>query len=122
MGREVFLESFMRHWFFTCGLLLIMVLGAWPVDARAEAAEPSTFLADAPDGPADAKAGDWLAQMKGWSRLEEDDKAHAFKGEPVFFNDKVVAVFEGKSAGVAVYSRQTDGAKLCARLQPICDG
>jgi hypothetical protein len=112
----------MRQWFFACGLLLMVAFGAWPTNVRAEAAEPSTFLADAPDGPTGEKSAEWLAQMKGWSRLDEDDKAHAFKGTPVFFNDKVVAVFEGSSAGLAVYSRQTEGAKLCARLQPICDG
>jgi hypothetical protein len=87
----------------------------------AEPLEPSTYLADAPDSPKSAQAGEWVAG-KNWVRLEEDDKTHAFKGEPVFFNDKVVAVFEGESAGIAVYSRQTEGGKLCARLQPICDG
>lgn len=86
-----------------------------------EPVEPSTYLADAPDSPKSAQAGDWVAG-KNWVRLEEDDKTHVFKGAPVFFNDKVVAVFEGDSADVAVYSRQTEGNRLCARLQPVCEG
>ena len=67
----------------------------------------------APVRPAAAKAGEWLAAMKGWSHLEEDDRTHSFAGNPVFMNDKVVAVLEGDSAGIAVYSRETEGTKLC---------
>src|SRR5262249_34143370 len=36
-------------------------------------------------------------------------------------NDKVVALLEPDSPALSVYSRQTQGTKLCARLQPICE-
>src|ERR1051325_8997794 len=106
-------------------LLAVVVGAALPLAGRAAPAplaEPSTYLCDAPDSPVSALAGEWLSRMNGWSRLEEDDKTHAFRGQPVFMNDKIVAVLEGDSPVLAVYSRQTQGSKLCARLQPICDG
>jgi hypothetical protein len=109
-----------------CGLLLglIAAIGvARPAKAEPALPEgPSTFLSDAPDAPAGELAGTWVAGMKGWSRLEEDDKGHVFGGVPVLMNDKIVAVLEAGSPALAVYSRQTEGTKLCARLEPICDG
>lgn len=116
-------HPFMVRWSMLFAAVLVSCqLG---LTASAEAAlpmEPSTYLCDAPDAPSGAQAEKWLSAMKGWARLEEDDKAHAFGGRPVLMNDKVVALLEGDSPAVAVYSRQTEGAKLCARLQPICDG
>lgn len=85
-------------------------------------ADPSTYLLDAQNAPASAEAEPWLSALKNSSRLDEDDRAHTFGGQPVFMNDKVVAILEGDSAAIAVYSRQTEGTKLCARLHPICDG
>lgn len=83
--------------------------------------EPSTYLSDAPDAPTAAQADKWIAATKGWTRLEEDDKKHAFAGQPVFMNDKVIAVLDRNSPAVSIYSRQTQGTKLCARLEPVCD-
>jgi len=90
--------------------------------AKALPAEPSSFLCDSPDAPATAAAGQWLEKLEASSRLVEDDKSHSFSGRPVLMNDKIVAVLEKDSPGIAVYSRQTEGTKLCARLQPVCDG
>jgi hypothetical protein len=105
---------------FVVGCHLVRAAGAEPA-APPLPPEPSTYLCDSPDAPVAAKADEWLAPMKGWSRLEEDDKAHAFHGQPVFMNDKVVAVLEPGSPAISIYSRQTQGTKLCARLEPICD-
>lgn len=105
-------------------LTLVAACGtAFPAGAQAApAVEPSTYLCDAPDAPADTLAGQWLSRASGWSRLEEDDKTHSFRGRPVFMNDKIVAVMEADTPTIAVYSRQTQGAKLRARLQPVCEG
>src|SRR4051794_19386916 len=82
---------------------LVRSAGAEPAAPPPPPSEPSTYLCDSPDAPAAAKADAWLAPMKGWSRLEEDDKTHAFRGQPVFMNDKVVAVLEPGSPSVSVY-------------------
>jgi hypothetical protein len=121
-------EQQMSHssWFARRMLLSMLFIGCSMARSSlagpAAPQDPSTFLSDAPDAPATPSAAQWLTQAKGWSRLEEDDKAHAFKGQPVFMNDKVVAILEPNSPAISLYSRQTEGAKLCARLQPICDG
>ncbi|MFI5381783.1 MAG: hypothetical protein ACHRHE_21000 [Tepidisphaerales bacterium] len=105
------------------GVLLLLAQSAVAQPAAAAPpVEPATYLCDAPDAPADALAGQWLSRAGGWSRLEEDDKTHTFRGRPVFMNDKIVAVLEADTPAISVYSRQTQGAKLCARLQPVCDG
>jgi hypothetical protein len=106
--------------------VVVLAVLLWQM-ARTVAAEPSlppdpsTYLIDAQSTPSSAQAEQWLSAMKSSSHLEEDDKAHVFGGQPVFMNDKVVAVLEADSPAISVYSRQTQGAKLCARLQPICD-
>jgi hypothetical protein len=84
--------------------------------------EPSTYLFDAPEAPAGALAAPWLLNQAKWFRLEEDDTAYRFRGGPVFMNDKIVAVLEKDTPLMALYSRQTDRTRLCARVQPICDG
>ena len=90
--------------------------------AQALPPEPSTYLFDAPDVPVAALAEAWLSHQARWSRLEEDDTAHRFRGRAVLLNDKIVAVLAKDSPLLELYSRQTPGTKLCARLQPICDG
>jgi hypothetical protein len=90
--------------------------------APAPPAEPSTYLFDAPKGPAAGMAEPWLLNQAKWSRLAEDDTAHRFQGCSVFMNDRIVAVLAKDAAVLEVYSRQVQGTKLCARLQPICDG
>ena len=117
----------MRHSFSfkRCILVLTVILacrlthiaGAEP----AAAGDPATYLCDAPDAPAGALAESWVAKLTGAIRLEEDDKKHAFHGRIVLMNDKIVALLDADSPGIAVYSRQTQGSKLVARLQPICD-
>ena len=117
-----------------CVLFLVFVAGcgmAVAVQVQAAlSAEPSTYLCDVPDAPVEATAGQWLSRASGWVRLEEDDKTHTFLGRVVFNNDKIIAVMEADTPAVAVYARQTQGAnarqtqgaKLVARLQPVCDG
>jgi len=90
--------------------------------APAPPAEPSTFLFEAPKWPAGRNAESWLLNQAKWSKLAEDDTAHRFRGCPVLMNDRIVAVLAKNTAVLEVYSRQVQGTKLCARLQPICDG
>jgi len=84
--------------------------------------EPFTYLYDAPEEPGASLAEQWLSKKSGWSKLEEDDTTHRFERCAVLVNDKIVAVLHKEAASVDVYSRQTQGMKLCARLQPVCDG
>jgi len=88
----------------------------------ASAAEPFTYLYDAPQASSVPLSGSSLEEKDGWSRLGEGDTAHQFKGCAVMMNDKLVAVLHKESPQVDVYSRQTRGLKLCARLQPLCGG
>ena len=108
-----------------CALLLALIAGcgsALTASAQPAApAEPATYLCDSPDAPAAALAEPWISHLVGSVRLEEDDKSHSFRGRTVLMNDKIVAVLVADSPALAVYSRQTQGSKLVARLQPICD-
>jgi hypothetical protein len=92
-------------------------LGAGP----ASAAEPFTYLYDAPQASSVPLSAQRLAEKEGWSELQEDDTTHRFEGCAVFLNDKIVAVLRNDVPDVDVYSRQTEGLKLCARLQPVCN-
>jgi hypothetical protein len=51
--------------------------------------------------------------------VKENDTTHRIKGCAVFLNDKVVAVLQKDTPDVDLYSRQTQGLKLCARLGPV---
>jgi hypothetical protein len=85
----------------------------------ASAAAPFARIYDAPGEAIAALSAKALSQKSGWLLLKEDDTTHRFSGCPVFLNDKVVAVLDKDSADVSLYSRQTQGLKLCARLQPL---
>ena len=93
-------------------------LGGEPASPR----EPFTCLYDAPEEPAASLAEQWLAKKSGWTQLAEDDTTHRFERYSVLLNDKIVAVLHKDGPGVDLYSRQTQGMKLCARLRPVCDG
>ncbi|MHC4400102.1 MAG: hypothetical protein ACYTG0_10525, partial [Planctomycetota bacterium] len=86
------------------------------------AAEPFTYLYDAPEEEAVPLAAQRLSKKDGWLGVEEGDTTHRFEGCAVLMNDKIVAVLRKDTPDVDVYSRQTRGLKLCARLQPICGG
>ncbi len=92
--------------------------GAEPVPA----AGPQTYLYDAPQASAVPLSEQQMSNRNGWTRLEEDDTAHVFAGCAVLASDKIAAVLDRKTCSLDVYSRQTQAVKLCARLQPICDG
>jgi len=88
----------------------------------AAAADPAAYLYDAPKAPTPPLAEQWLSGSSGWSKLEEDDTSHRFAGCAVLLNDKIVAVLAQDAPRLDVYSRQTQGVKLCAQLRPVCDG
>lgn len=83
------------------------------------AVEPFTYVYDAPAEALAALSDKTLSQKRNWVAVKEDDTAHRFTGAAVFMNDKIVAVLDRDTADVALYSRQTQGLKLCGRLQPI---
>jgi len=122
----VYLRNILRGVF---GLAAVLICGSAVSSGAgpASAAEPSVYLYDVPEfdrdfsralavPPPDARP----SARKRWSRLEEDDTGHHFEGCAVVLNDKVVAVV-GKDGRVDLYSRQTQGLKLCAGLEPVCD-
>jgi hypothetical protein len=107
------------------GLMIAAVsLGSVPGFSaeRVAPVEPSTYLFDVGEAPKGGLADPWLSNPGQRTRLEEDDTTHRFQGVPVFMNDRIVAVLERDAPRVAVYARQTQGVKLCARLQPVCEG
>jgi hypothetical protein len=106
------------------GLAAAMVCAAavCSFPANVLAVEPFTYLYDAPQASSAPLSEQSLAAKSGWLKLEEDDTSHRFRGSAVLVNDKIVAVLHKGTPCADVYSRQTRGLKLCARLQPIGDG
>ena len=106
------------------GLLAALVCGgaaclcAEPISAM----EPFTYVWDAPEASSVPRSKTWLPKKDGWSRLAENDTTHRFQGCAVLMNDRIVAVLRNDTPDVDVYSRQAQGLKHCARLQPICGG
>jgi len=103
---------------------LALACGAavWADVEPASAVEPFTYLYDAREASAPVLSGESPLKTGGWSRLEEGDTLHRFEGDTVLVNDKIIAVLRQATPDVDVFSRQAQGVKLCARLQPICDG
>jgi hypothetical protein len=91
---------------------------AWQATG-APAADPSARLYDVPPKVAAALSDEALSRRSAWLPVKENDTTHRFKGCPVFLNDKIVAVLREGTPDVDLYSRQTRGLKLCARLQPL---
>ncbi len=104
-------------------MVRMLVLLAVMLHARAASTgEPFTILFDAPTASVVPLSEPALSKKDGWVRLAEDDTTHRFEGCAVMMNDKIVAVAHKETPDLDVYSRQPRGLKLCARLQPICDG
>ena len=100
--------------------VLLTLLGAPAFGAEsATPTEPFTYLYDVSEVSANRLSEQGMLQASGWTGLEEDDTSHRFAGCAVLVNDKVVAVLRKDASELELYSRQTTGVKLCARLQPI---
>ena len=104
-----------------CGVVLALAYVGPAIGhaAPAPAADPRTHVYDVPEQAIAPLSEKVLARKGGWLAIGEGDTAHRFKGCAVFLNDKIVAVVRKDSPGVDVYSRQTRGLKLCARLRPV---
>ena len=113
------LRSTRIAWRLALGIVFVSAgsLG-WSVQSTM-AADPSACLYDAPEQSAVPLTEAMLSEQNEWSRLDEDNTAHRFQGCCVLLNDKLVAVLAKDTPNVDVYSRQTRGLKLCARLQPL---
>ena len=107
-----------------CLALALAAAGRCPCGGAepSPAADPLVYLFDAPETAAMPLPEQGLAKPQGSTLLDEDDRGHRFNGCPVLMNDKIVAVLRKDAAELDVYSRQFSGVKLCATLQPICDG
>lgn len=76
-----------------------------------EAPDPRAHLFDtrAPSPtPLTAQA---LARRAGWALVPEDNTKHQFRGDAVFFNDKLAVVVRPTGRGAEVYSRTAGGLK-----------
>ncbi|HUS93301.1 MAG TPA: hypothetical protein VM695_15695 [Phycisphaerae bacterium] len=103
-------------------VLLVAVACVGALSAHAPAApvrQPFTEVYDAPAEAAAALSEKSLSHKARWVRLRENDTTHRFNGCTVFLNDKIVGVLHPGAPDVDLYSRQTPGLKLCARLCPV---
>jgi hypothetical protein len=105
------------------------ILWGWWVPALAlgwsrslPAAEPAAFLYDVPAASATRLQDQGSLQPDTWTKLEEDNTTHRFQGCATLANDKIVAVLGKDSPDLDLYFRQRQGARLWARLQPVCGG
>ena len=104
--------------------LVLAAGGGWQCGAAepVRAVDPLVYLFDAPEASVSSLSDAGLAKLQKSTALEEDDRSHRFEGCPVLMNDKIVAVVRKVASRVDVYARQSSGLKLCATLQPICEG
>jgi hypothetical protein len=82
------------------------------------AADPSTYVFDAPaevQEPFPARMPD---ETRGWTRVPEDDPTHAFAGRVVLLNHAVRVVLARGGGGAALYVRTDDGFRRRAVLVP----
>ena len=66
-------------------------------------------------GPISGKA---MSLKSGWTRVDEDTRKHAFKGDTVFMNDRIAVVLRRKGRGAELYGRRATGMTLRAVLAP----
>ena len=64
-------------------------------------------------------SADALAKKDGWVEVPEKDVAHAFKGDAVFFNNRIAVTLRQGGRRADVYSIEPKGLTLRARLVPI---
>jgi len=99
--------------------LALLCLAGPGVAAEPDADSPVVRLFDtgAPlAAPLDAKA---LAAKANWTAVPEDKTAHAFRGDAVVVNDRLVLVLPANARGVEVYARTDAGPVRRAALVPL---
>jgi hypothetical protein len=123
---STYAEAIVRR---SCSILSWLALalaagGGWPCRGAEPIpkVDPLVYLFDGPEISAASLSEQGLAKLRDAGSLEEDDCTHRFTACPVLINDKLVAVLRKDSPELAIYSRQSSEVKLCATLQPVCDG
>jgi len=86
--------------------------------ARQENAAVAVHLFDTGKPSRTPLTGEAIASRAGWTELEEDDAAHAFKGNAVFMNDRIAVALRRGAAGAEVYSLGPGAPVLRAVLAP----
>ncbi|MBN2327191.1 MAG: hypothetical protein JXR73_08540 [Candidatus Omnitrophica bacterium] len=111
----------------TCQLLPLAVLALFlPHYAFAQNIQsgipekvPFAYLWDTGAPSPEALSAEAIAAMTGWMRLEEDDVTHAFKGDAVLSNDKILVILRKMGTGAELYSLMLNQPVLRAVLAPL---
>ena len=92
------------------------------IDAQGAAGSPDATLYDTGSASAETLTPASLRVRTGWTTLEEDDLTHAFKGDAVLANDKLIVVLRRGAVGADVYAQTADGWKHRAATAPVPAG
>jgi len=76
-----------------------------------EAPDPRTYLFDTRAPSPKPLPTQALARRAGWALVPEGNAAHQFRGDAVFFNDKLAIVVRPTGRGAEVYSRTAGGLR-----------
>jgi hypothetical protein len=95
-------------------LLLLGTAFATAADAEYLPGTPFTYLFDTGSRSPRPLAPKTLDAKEGWTLVAEDDTEHAFQGDAVLLNDKLILVLRRQGPGAEVYSQTPDGPKLRA--------
>ncbi|MFO8014412.1 MAG: hypothetical protein R6X20_14030 [Phycisphaerae bacterium] len=82
------------------------------------AADPSTYVYDAPAAARKPFPTRMPDETRGWTRVPGDDRAHAFAGRAVLLNHAVRVVLARGGRGAALYARTGEGFRRRAVLVP----
>jgi len=79
---------------------------------------PFTHLFDTVEPSSVPLSGEALAKRAGWTELPPDEVVHKFRGDVVFFNDKLAIVLRRSAPGAEIYSRKANDFSKRAVLAP----
>ncbi len=97
---------------------ILAIALAFIANRGAASAQPRTALAvwDTAKASTEPLAPEAIAQKNGWKPIAADDTAHAFQGDAVIGNGRVLAVARKHGAGVELYSLGSGKPIFRARL------
>lgn len=117
----------LRVYLVRLGGLILILLGASKVvytQERSTGPEgPFTYLFDTGTLSSVPLPGEALSKRVGWTKLPEDPprRAHKFKGDVVFMNDKLVVALRRGSCGAEIYSRRGNALRMRGLLTPAAE-
>jgi len=86
--------------------------------ARQEAASAAVHLFDTGTSSVAPLSADAFSRRDGWRKVPEDEVAHKFRGDAVFFNNRIAVVLRRRGRGAEVYGMRRKGMKIRARVTP----